>query len=85
MENSVSQLCDVLADSTIIPTTMNVLLKLAEHKPILLIDHLDYIKNIVQKSGTSITTAAQIFTAVGKGNKVILTHNCLNNNANNTN
>lgn len=75
LETSVPQLCEHLTNTTTVATiaaTMQVLLKLTDKRPELVLDHFDKIKKATQESPSTISLAAQILSTAGKVNKVIL-------------
>lgn len=51
---------------------MQVLLKLTDKRPELVLDHFDKIKKATKESPSTISLAAQILSTAGKLNKVIL-------------
>lgn len=55
-----------------VTATMQVLLKMTEKQPELLLDHFDKIKKATQEAPSTISLAAQILSTAGKLNKVTL-------------
>lgn len=70
LEASVLQLCDHLSESSTVQATMQVLLKLAETKPILVIDQFDKIIAAAEESPSTVSLAGQILSTAGKLHKV---------------
>lgn len=68
LESSIPQLCEFLNDSTTALATMNVLMKLAEKRPNLIVNYFDNIKTAAIKNPSTITLAAQILATSGKIN-----------------
>jgi protein melted len=68
LHNSLPQLCDLLNQPVVAPAAMNVLLKMAENRPLLLIDHADIIKNAATTPQT-VPHAAQILSIIGRSSK----------------
>jgi protein melted len=69
LHNSLPQLCDLLNQPVpVAPAAMNVLLKLAENRPLLFVDHADIIKNAATTSQT-VPHAAQILSIIGRSSK----------------
>lgn len=70
------QLCEHLTNTTAatstIAATMQVLLKLTDKRPELVLDHFDKIKKATQETPSTISLAAQILSTAGKVNKVII-------------
>ncbi|XP_037044917.1 protein melted isoform X2 [Bradysia coprophila] len=72
LETSVSQLCEHLTNTATVSTiaaTMQVLLKLTDKRPELVLDHFDKIKKATQETPSTISLAAQILSTAGKVNK----------------
>ncbi len=73
LETSVPQLCEHLTNTTTVATiaaTMQVLLKLTEKRPELVLDQFDKIKKATQETPSTISLAAQILSRAGKVKKV---------------
>ncbi|XP_032591377.1 protein melted [Drosophila grimshawi] len=69
LESCVPQLCDCLQDSDTSNITMQILLKLAQHAPHLLVDHFEQLRLAAKTNPSTITLCAQILTTAGIGSK----------------
>lgn len=67
---SVLQLCEHLGETATVQATMQVLLKLADKRPDLVIDQFDRIKMAAKDSPSCVSLAAQILSTAGKLSKV---------------
>ncbi|KAK9501661.1 hypothetical protein O3M35_012345 [Rhynocoris fuscipes] len=69
LEPSLPQLCEYLTISTTAGATMQVLLRLAEKRPHLLVDYVGRVKQAAETHPSTLCLAAQVITAVGKLSK----------------
>lgn len=69
LESCVPQLCDFLQDSDTSNITMQILLKLAQHAPHLLVDHFEQVRLAAKTNPSTITLCAQVLTTSGIGSK----------------
>ncbi|XP_037944224.1 protein melted isoform X2 [Teleopsis dalmanni] len=69
LEPCVPILCESLYDAETVTITMQILLKVAEHRPHLMVEHFDKIKLASKTQPNSISLAAQILTAAGRTSK----------------
>lgn len=70
LESSVPVLCEYLTDPVCASGTMQILLKLAETRPNLIVKYFDKIKDSTTETLTTIAVAAQILATAGKISKV---------------
>lgn len=70
IEPLIPQLDDLLSDPSTVQATLQVLLKLAEQSPDLVLDHFPIISNVAKTNPTMVAIAAQILSTAGKVNKV---------------
>lgn len=66
------QLCEYLCTSQTVIATLQVFLNLAKNQPQLLSDYVLKIKKAVECNPNALCIAAQVLSAVGKINKVLL-------------
>ncbi|XP_017071287.1 protein melted isoform X2 [Drosophila eugracilis] len=69
LESCVPQLCGFLLDSDTSSITMQILLKLSQHSPNLLIDHFEQLRLAAKTNPGTIPLCAQIMTTAGIGSK----------------
>lgn len=69
LESCVPQLCGFLQDSDTSNITMQILLKLAQHAPHLLVDHFEQVRLAAKTNPSTITLCAQVLTTSGIGSK----------------
>ncbi|XP_062135773.1 protein melted isoform X2 [Drosophila sulfurigaster albostrigata] len=69
LESCVPQLCGFLQDSDTSNITMQILLKLAQHSPHLLVDHFEQLRLAAKTNPSTVTLCAQILTTSGIGSK----------------
>lgn len=69
LESCVPQLCGFLQDSDTSSITMQILLKLAQHAPHLLVDHFEQVRLAAKANPSTITLCAQVLTTSGIGSK----------------
>lgn len=69
LESCVPQLCGFLQDSDTSNITMQILLKLAQHAPHLLVDHFEQVRLAAKTNPSTITLCAQVLTTSGMGSK----------------
>lgn len=69
MGASVPQLCEYLTSSVTVNATLQIFLYMAEKRPTLLADHVNAMKQTVQRHPQTVCLAAQIIGAVGRLNK----------------
>ncbi|XP_030386427.1 protein melted [Scaptodrosophila lebanonensis] len=69
LESCVPQLCSFLYDTETSSITMQILLKMAEHAPHLLVDHFEQLRLAAKANPSTVTLCAQILTAAGMGSK----------------
>ncbi|XP_046867962.1 protein melted isoform X2 [Drosophila willistoni] len=69
LESCVPQLCGFLHDSDTSNITMQILLKLAQHSPHLLVDNFEQLRLAAKTNPSTITLCAQIMTTSGLGSK----------------
>jgi len=65
LESCVPQLCGFLQDSDTSNITMQILLKLAQHAPHLLVDHFEQVRLAAKTNPSTVTLCAQILTTSG--------------------
>ncbi|XP_026845248.1 protein melted isoform X1 [Drosophila persimilis] len=70
LEECVPQLCGFLLDNDTSSITMQILLKLAQHAPHLLVDHFEQLRLAAKTNPSTATLCAQILTTAGIGSKV---------------
>ncbi|XP_017862219.1 PREDICTED: protein melted isoform X2 [Drosophila arizonae] len=69
LESCVPQLCNFLQDSDTSNITMQILLKLAQHAPHLLVEHFEQLRLAAKANPSTVTLCAQILTTAGIGSK----------------
>ncbi|XP_033161794.1 protein melted isoform X2 [Drosophila mauritiana] len=69
LESCVPQLCGSLLDSDTSSITMQILLKLSQHSPSLLVDHFEQLRLAAKTNPGTIPLCAQIMTTAGIGSK----------------
>ncbi|KAH8302773.1 hypothetical protein KR044_010710 [Drosophila immigrans] len=69
LESCVPQLCGFLQDSDSSSITMQILLKLAQHSPSLLVEHFEQLRLAAKANPSTVTLCAQILTTAGIGSK----------------
>jgi len=69
LESCVPQLCGFLLDSDTSSITMQILLKLSQHSPNLLVDHFEQLQLAAKTNPGTIPLCAQIMTTAGIGSK----------------
>nr|XP_017009476.2 protein melted isoform X2 [Drosophila takahashii] len=69
LESCVPQLCGFLLDSDTSSITMQILLKLSQHSPNLLVDHFEQLRLAAKTNPGTIPLCAQIMTTAGIGSK----------------
>ncbi|BFF96740.1 protein melted [Drosophila madeirensis] len=69
LEQCVPQLCGFLLDSDTSSVTMQILLKLSQHAPHLLVDHFEQLRLAAKTNPSTVTLCAQILTNAGIGSK----------------
>ncbi|XP_039485220.1 protein melted isoform X1 [Drosophila santomea] len=69
LESCVPQLCGSLLDSDTCSITMQILLKLSQHSPSLLVDHFEQLRLAAKTNPGTIPLCAQIMTTAGIGSK----------------
>ncbi|XP_017955996.1 protein melted isoform X2 [Drosophila navojoa] len=69
LESCVPQLCNFLQDSDTSNITMQILLKLAQHAPHLLVEHFEQLRQAAKANPSTVTLCAQILTTAGIGSK----------------
>ncbi|KAH8270011.1 hypothetical protein KR018_002318 [Drosophila ironensis] len=69
LSGCVPQLCGFLLDSDTASITMQILLKLAQHSPQLLVDHFEQLRLAAKTNPGTIPLCAQIMTTAGIGSK----------------
>ena len=72
MEASLPQLCEYLCTSQTVIATLQVFLNLAINQPQLLSDYVPKIKKAAECNPNALCIAAQVLSAVGKINKVLI-------------
>ncbi|KAH8345710.1 hypothetical protein KR067_001837 [Drosophila pandora] len=69
LADCVPQLCGFLLDSDTASTTLQILLKLSQHSPQLLVDHFEQLRLAAKTNPSTIPLCAQIMTTAGIGGK----------------
>lgn len=69
LESCISPLCEFLYDSETASTTMQILLKLAEQRPLLVAEHFDKIRLATKTNPSTVTLGAQVLATAGRTNK----------------
>ncbi|XP_055909392.1 protein melted isoform X1 [Eupeodes corollae] len=69
LENSVPELCEFLFNVETATATMQILLKIAESSPKLIVEHFEKIKLTAKNNPTTISLAAQVLATAGRNNK----------------
>ncbi|XP_037810447.1 protein melted isoform X2 [Lucilia sericata] len=69
LESCISPLCEFLYDSETAITTMQILLKLAEQRPLLVAEHFDKIRLATKTNPNTVTLGAQVLATAGRTNK----------------
>ncbi|XP_059216163.1 protein melted isoform X2 [Stomoxys calcitrans] len=69
LESCISPLCEFLYDSETANTTMQILLKLAEQRPLLVAEHFDKIRLATKTNASTMTVGAQVLATAGRTNK----------------
>lgn len=71
------QVDDLLSDSSTAHATLQVLLKIAEQTPELILEYFASVSNVTKTNPTLVAIVAQILSTAGKVNKVCLSPNNL--------
>ncbi|XP_061397050.1 protein melted [Musca vetustissima] len=69
LESCISPLCEFLYDSETASTTMQILLKLAEQRPLLVAEHFDKIRLATKTNPNTMALGAQVLATAGRTNK----------------
>ncbi|KAL9904900.1 protein melted isoform X2 [Glossina fuscipes] len=69
LECCIALLCELLYDNETAGTTMQILLKLAEQRPLLVAEHFDKIRSATKTNPATITLGAQIMATAGRNSK----------------
>ncbi|XP_067644186.1 protein melted [Eurosta solidaginis] len=69
LESSVPRLCELLFDNETCTITMQILLKISEQHPLLIVEHCDKVKAASKANPNNISLTAQILASAGRTNK----------------
>ncbi|XP_049313359.1 protein melted isoform X1 [Bactrocera dorsalis] len=69
LENCVPRLCELLYDNETATITMQILLKISEQRPLLIVEHCEKIKAASKANPNTVSLAAQILASAGRTNK----------------
>lgn len=69
LEPCISTLCEFLYDTEMASTTLQILLKIAKHRPSLIAKYFMNIRDAVKSNSTTVSLAAQVLATIGRLHK----------------